>query len=510
MLLLALRETAISMGKRLAGAGVGAKWRLQVSHSISSALQRMNSVNFDLILVDLNVEEVRARMTEIVAAAGATVVYGLYDDEHGEPAVAARRDGATDVLSMLHLQGPSTARLLHLMLEGARTAGNARLLAAAVEGAPVAYAIADALQPDIPLIYVNDHFVALTGYEPRDVIGRNCRFLQGPQTDSRDIDRIREAIRRAQPLYIELLNYRKDGQPFWNGMLLRPIRSANGAVTHLVATLRDMSERRQTQESLERSARLHRLLVAASGGMTLFTGADGQLRAPLSEFETFTGLRYEDYRSGDWSAAIHADDRALFNAARDVMSSAPLKLVTANESSAGTNADSEHLGHTCTFRLWHAATRQWRFVELRVLPLRDSAGLLTEWVGTLTDVDDRMSTAQAQQQGQRFLQNALDALPSRILYVDRNAIVRWVNRSCSEWMGSSMAELSGKALLELTDAAGRQALPPRMQEALAGRTLRYSAPLCLSGREATLIIDLVPYRVEQQVAGFFLIASEPA
>jgi PAS domain S-box-containing protein len=505
MLLLGLRESAISMGKRLAGAGIGAKWRLHVSHTCASAMHRMSGLNFDLILVDLNVEEVRARMAEIVAAAGATLVYGLCDDEHGEFAVAARRDGAADVLSMLHLQGPSTARLLNLMLEGARSAGNARLLAAAVEGAPVAYAISDALQPDIPLIYVNEHFVSLTGYEPRDVIGRNCRFLQGPQTDSRDIDRIREAIRRAQPLYIELFNYRKDGQPFWNGMLLRPIRSANGTVTHFVATLRDMSERRQTQESLERSARLHRLLVAASGGMTLFTGADGQLRAPLAEFEAFTALRYEDYRSGDWSAAVHSEDRSLYAAAREVMLSAPTKQVSAAEVSADSSA---HLGHTCSFRLWHAPSRQWRFVELRVLPVRDSAGLLTEWVGTLTDVNDRMSSAQAQQQGQRFLQHALDALPSRILFVDRDAIVRWVNRSCTEWLGLSAAQLSGKALLELTDAAGRQTLPPRMQEVLAGQSQRFSAALSLGARQTNGSVELVPYRPEQLVAGFFLIASD--
>ena len=79
--------------------------------------------------------------------------------------MTARREGIADVLSMQHLHGPSTVRLMRLMLESARAAGNSRLLAAAVEGAPVAYAMTDALQPDMPLVYVNEHFVALKKYE---------------------------------------------------------------------------------------------------------------------------------------------------------------------------------------------------------------------------------------------------------------------------------------------------------------------------------------------------------
>jgi PAS domain S-box-containing protein len=501
LLILALRDVAVLIGTQLAGEGAGSKWRLHIAHSVTKAWQRLATTNFDLVLVDLSINEVRLHVADIVASAGATLVYGLCDDEHGDVAMSARRDGIADVLSMQHLRGPSTVRLMRLLLESSRAASNSRLLVAAVEGAPVAYAMTDALRPDMPLVYVNEHFVALTGYQANEVIGRNCRILQGPQTDSRDVDRLREAIRRAQPLYIELLNYRKDGQPFWNGVLLRPIRAANGTVTHFVATLRDMSERRNTEESLERSARLHRLLVEASGGMIVFAGPDGQLRAPLPEFETFTGLRYEEYRSSDWSAVIHPDDRRKFLAARTSALNTPQECM-------------------CEFRLWHVASGSWRYVELRMLPLFDAQDQLTEWIGTLTDVHDRLADEHAQQRNNVFLNGALDTLPQFMLFADRDGVVRWMNRSCAEWLGVSPDELVGQTLLKLADATDRELLPRRIEAALAGKTQRYSEVVTLRNRSATLDVSFVPYRAASltpgapppdtaRVEGFFWIGTDP-
>jgi PAS domain S-box-containing protein len=495
LLVLALRDVAVLIGKQLVGEGSGSKWRLHIAHSVTTAWQRMSETNFDLVFVDLSLAEVRAHVADIVANAGATLVYGLYDDEHGDIAMTARREGVADVLSTQHLRGPSTLRLMRLLLESARATSNTRLLVAAVEGAPVAYAITDALQPDMPLVYVNEHFVALTGYQAKEVIGRNCRILQGPETDSRDVDRLREAIHRAQPLYVELLNYRKDGQPFWNGVLLRPIRATNGTVTHFVATLRDMSERRNTEESLERSARLHRLLVEASGGMTVFAGPDGQLRAPLPEFEVFTGLRYEEYRSSDWSAVIHPDDRRKFLDARATGLGTPKECV-------------------CVFRLWHAPTGSWRFVELRMLPLFDAHNSLNEWIGTLTDVHDRMADEHAQQQSNAFLSGALDTLPQLILFVDREGNVRWMNRACANWLGVAPDELVGQSLWKLADATDRELLPRRIEAVLAGKAQRYSELVTLRNRSAALDVSFVPYRSAtagaSRVDGFFWIGTDQA
>jgi PAS domain S-box-containing protein len=89
--------------------------------------------------------------------------------------------------------------------------------------------IADASQPDMPLIYVTRAFVEHTGYEPEEVVGRNCRFLQGPDTDPEDIAAIAKAVAERRSLTIDILNYTKDGTPFWNRLRLRPV-FRNGAV----------------------------------------------------------------------------------------------------------------------------------------------------------------------------------------------------------------------------------------------------------------------------------------
>ncbi|MBK1698069.1 PAS sensor domain-containing protein [Rhodovibrio salinarum] len=83
--------------------------------------------------------------------------------------------------------------------------------------------IADCQHADMPLVYVTRAFVDQTGYPAEEVINRNCRFLQGPDTDPHDVAAIHKAIAQARSLTIDILNYRKDGTPFWNRLRLRPV-----------------------------------------------------------------------------------------------------------------------------------------------------------------------------------------------------------------------------------------------------------------------------------------------
>lgn len=84
--------------------------------------------------------------------------------------------------------------------------------------------------PDNPIVDCNDAFMALTGYGRDEIIGRNCRFLRGPGTDGASTDLIRDAIRANRPVLVELLNYRKDGTPFRNALMIAPIFGADGSV----------------------------------------------------------------------------------------------------------------------------------------------------------------------------------------------------------------------------------------------------------------------------------------
>ena len=102
--------------------------------------------------------------------------------------------------------------------------------------------IADARVKDMPLIYVNRAFARITGYSVTDAIGKNCRFLQGAGTDAAEVARLRSAVRAGRPAVVQLLNYRKNGDPFVNYLSVTPIHDASGTLTHYVGVQSDISE----------------------------------------------------------------------------------------------------------------------------------------------------------------------------------------------------------------------------------------------------------------------------
>ena len=120
-------------------------------------------------------------------------------------------------------------------------------IARALRESPVGITIGDASWEHVPLIYVNDAFAELTGYPASWALGRSCSFLQGPATDPERVDRLRDAIERGEPTTVELRNYRRDGELFWNRVTLAPLRDETGETTHFVGFQEDVTERRTTE-----------------------------------------------------------------------------------------------------------------------------------------------------------------------------------------------------------------------------------------------------------------------
>lgn len=104
-----------------------------------------------------------------------------------------------------------------------------------VAGCDVPMCVADATAPDMPLIFANAAFVALTGYALDDIVGRNCRFMQGPQTAPDDVKRFREGFATGRPFQVVIVNHRKSGEAFRNEVFVSPVRDAAGAVVRYVA-----------------------------------------------------------------------------------------------------------------------------------------------------------------------------------------------------------------------------------------------------------------------------------
>ncbi len=122
----------------------------------------------------------------------------------------------------------------------------------AINEAPVGITLSDPDREDNPLVYVNDAYEAMTGYDASDVIGRNCRLLQGPDSDEDAIREMATAIDEDHPVTVEIKNYRKDGTEFWNEVTIAPVRNDAGEVTNYVGFQNDVTKRKEAELALER------------------------------------------------------------------------------------------------------------------------------------------------------------------------------------------------------------------------------------------------------------------
>jgi PAS domain S-box-containing protein len=140
----------------------------------------------------------------------------------------------------------------------ARQAGD-RLVAGHVSEDPFAAAfkatrmpmiVTDPSQSENPIIFCNEAFRRLTGYGDDEIIGRNCRFLQGPETDKATVARIRDAIAAGQDVAVDILNYRKDGSTFWNAVFISPVRDEAGAIVYFFASQLDFTNVKSREADL--------------------------------------------------------------------------------------------------------------------------------------------------------------------------------------------------------------------------------------------------------------------
>jgi diguanylate cyclase (GGDEF)-like protein/PAS domain S-box-containing protein len=128
------------------------------------------------------------------------------------------------------------------------------LLERSVESSTNGVIIADAQSSDLPMVYVNAAFERITGYARSEALGRNCRFLQGEDTDPASVKLLREAVAEQRDVHVVIRNYRRDGKVFWNDLYISPVRDETGNVTHYLGVQNDVTEQREYQAQLTYNA----------------------------------------------------------------------------------------------------------------------------------------------------------------------------------------------------------------------------------------------------------------
>ncbi len=116
--------------------------------------------------------------------------------------------------------------------------------------------VTDPCLPDNPIVFVNPAFIQMTGYPEDEILGRNCRFLQGADTDRTIIGDLRDAIANRREIAVEVLNYRKDGSAFWNALFMSPVYDKSGTLVYFFGSQLDVSRRRDAEESLRQSQKM--------------------------------------------------------------------------------------------------------------------------------------------------------------------------------------------------------------------------------------------------------------
>lgn len=179
------------------------------------------------------------------------------------------------------------------------------VLATAVGAVTSGIVICDATQAEHPVTFANTAFARITGYAAEEIIGRNCRILQGRDTDPEALDKLRRALIQQRAVNVTLRNYRKDGRTFWNELSISPVTDESGRVVQFVGIMSDVTQRIRGEESLREAK--NQAEFANRSKSEFLANVSHELRTPLNAIIGFSDVmkmellgplgtpRYQDY-----------------------------------------------------------------------------------------------------------------------------------------------------------------------------------------------------------------------
>ena len=305
--------------------------------------------------------------------------------------------------------------------------------------------VTDPNEPDNPIIYINQGFEKITGYRPEEVIGHNCRFLQGDDRDQPAVKEIREAVREGRAVQVELRNYRKDGSMFWNELYLSPVYDEAGKLVLFVGVQNDVTARAEALEELRRARdtletrvvkrtqelntsneNLEHEVTERRRAEEEVRASEARLQDVLDHLLTFVAVLSPEGRLRYVNrTALSISEVTLDEVLGEPFAETPWwrhdPAVQARLQGALQKAAA---GETLRYdeRVWVSEGRVLT-VDFMLAPMTDEGGRVTHVAASAVDITERKEAEEALSQSQRFLRSTLDALSAHIAVLDEEGTI---------------------------------------------------------------------------------------
>ncbi len=241
------------------------------------------------------------------------------------------------------------------------------LLERAIAASNNGIVITDNSHRNNPIIYCNPAFEKITGYSSQEILGKNCRFLQGADTDPVVLSQIRQAIKSETNCLVVLKNYRKDGTPFWNELAISPVRDHDDRVTHFIGIQTDITQKKQAEEALRDSEARYRLLTNHSTDLISRQTSEGIYLFASAACRHLLGYEPDELVGNCIYNLLHTADRKLYE----------------------TNISQQQEGYTFTHRLRHK-NNSYIWFETTCQKIQDpETGKVIELVSVSRDITER-------------------------------------------------------------------------------------------------------------------------
>jgi PAS domain S-box-containing protein len=365
----------------------------------------------------------------------------------------------------------------------------------AMDEATIGISITDPNRPDNPLVYVNEGFCRLTGYDREEVLGRNCRLLHAPDTDGETAADVRAAIDAEEPTTVEIRNSRADGEPFWNLLTVAPIRDADGELTHFLGFQRDVTEQEDLRTELRAERELLERVFETSPVAIVTHDATGEIiRANQAAGEEL-GLDRADIvsRAYDDPAWEHLDEHGESIPAEDLPVARVLR----------TGDPVEDYGHKIR------VDGEERWISANAAPVTDD-GEVEAVVVAVEDITERLERERELERASTVLETMKDG----VWIVDDDRRLSYVNSTITDELPLETADIVGtpvesfRHLYEDEDDFERYIAA--IDDILAGRAEDAAVDMTFSLPDRSIVVNLrmAPIRGDDEVSGVVVVSND--